>query len=227
MARLGDVIMSEPLSKLKPPDTTTQTQTDASVKHQYPVAGEGEKREWVIVDYDAKTMPGSEVFLPGLWKRMHDDGTFAMFFHEGPEMNFVQFGAFLTHSDERVQLIIGHDEEGNAKEHAGILVLRNIFISDQVKRAVGNFLFFREYWDRHDTQQLGQAVLDHWFGTMGFDVIAGVTPRTNRAAIAFIKRLGFQLIGDVPNFTLYDGKPSASATSFMTKAMWQAHKGSK
>lgn len=219
--------MTEPLSKLKPPPAldTSASQMDAPVT--YPTAAAGEKREWVIINYDAKTMPGSEIFLPGLWKRMHDDGTFAMFFHEGPEMNFVQFGAFLTHSDELVQLIVGHDAEGNAKEHAGILVLRNIFISDQVKRAVGNFLFFREYWDRHDTQQLGQAVLDHWFGTMSFDVIAGVTPRTNRAAISFIKRLGFQMIGDVPNFTVYDGKPSASATSFMTKAMWQARKGGK
>jgi RimJ/RimL family protein N-acetyltransferase len=213
--------MTEPLSHLKPPDVNA----DAPVT--YPTVDAGEKREWVIIDYNASTMPGSEVFLPGLWKRMHDDGTFGMFFHEGPDMSFVQFGAFLTRTDERVQLVIGHDSEGTAREHAGMVVLQHILYTDAVKRAVGNFLFFHEYWNRHDTMDLGRAVLDHWFGTMGFDVIAGVTPRANRAAITFIKRLGFQVVGDVPSFTLYDGKPCASATSFMTKQTWIARKGGK
>lgn len=214
--------MSEPLSKLKPPDAVGATGTDEKV---IPFQKTGKSLEWVIVDYNAVTMPGAETFLPGLWKRMHDDGTFGMFFHEGPDMNFCQFGAILASPIDKIQLVIGHDEAGTAKEHAGMLILNHILFNDVVKRAVGNFLFFHEYWNRHDTLALGQAVLDHWFGVMGFDIIAGVTPRANRAAIAFIKRIGFQIVGDVPNFTTYDGKPCASATSFMTREMWSKRKG--
>jgi len=212
-------MMAEPLSRLQPPDQNPSTEERVRPS---PVAGAGtgKKLEWVITDFDAVKMPGMEVFLPGMWKRMHDDGTFAMFFHEGPEMSFTQFGAILASPTDRVQLIIGHDADGTAVEHAGMLILNHILINDQVKRAVGNFMFFREYWHRHDSMELGRAVLDHWFGVMGFDVIAGLTPRANRAAIQFIKRLGFQIVGDVPNFTTYEGKPSASATSFMTREIW-------
>jgi hypothetical protein len=212
-------MMAEPLSRLQPPSPDgAEERVRPSPVHG--ASGTGEKLEWVIVDYDAAKMPGAEIFLPGLWKRMHDDGTFAMFFHEGPEMTFVQFGGVLTSPLDRVQLIIGHDAEGTAKEHAGLLMLNHVLVNDVVKRAVGNFMFFREYWHRHDSLEIGRAVLDHWFLNMGFDVIAGITPRANRAAIAFIKRLGFHIIGDVPEFTMYEGKRCASATSFMTREFW-------
>jgi hypothetical protein len=218
--------MNEPMSKLPPPPDAAATNATAA-----PADGKvlpfahspGKVAEWVVVDYNPAVMPGAEIFLPGLWKRMHDDGTFGMFFHEGPEMNFCQFGAIIASvMDRKVQLVIGHDAEGTAIEHAGLLMLEHILYNDTVKRAVGNFLFFHEYWHRQDSLQLGHAVLNHWFGVMDFDVIAGVTPRGNRAAIAFIKRLGFQIVGDIPGFTIYDGKPCASASSFMTREMWAA-----
>jgi len=208
-------MMTEPLSHLTPPD------------QEKPAEAHFEGLEWSIIDYDLSKMPGTEVFLPGLWKRMHDDGTFNMFFHEGKEMTFFQFGAFLSVPNERVQLVLGSDSEGTIKDHAGLVILRNIYYTDTLKRAVGNFLFFKEYWNRHDTLKMGHAVLGHWFDKMEFDVIAGVTPRANRAAIQFIKRLGFQLAGDVPDFTVYDNKPCASVTSFMTKKMWEAKNGTK
>ena len=210
--------MAEPLSRLQPPD---QAGISEERVRPIPIAGAtGEKLEWILTDFDATKMPGLEIFLPGMWKRMHDDGTFKMFFHEGPEMTFMQFGAILASPLDRVQLIIGHDSNGDAKEHAGMVILNHILINEHVKRAVGNFMFFREYWHRTDSMDLGRAVMDHWFLTMGFEVIAGLTPRTNRAAISFIKRLGFQIVGDVPGFTVYDGNLSASATSFMTREMW-------
>src|SRR5208282_6824403 len=101
--------MTEPLSRLQPPPSDNETLADERVR-PVPVAGAtGAKLEWVVVAYDPKVMPGTEIFLPGLWKRMHDDGTFGMFFHEGPDMNFVQFGAVLADtSNQVVQLVIGH-----------------------------------------------------------------------------------------------------------------------
>lgn len=212
--------MSEPLSKLKPPDTMRATEEKAVPFHKT-----GESLEWMLVDFDATKMPGMETFLPGVWERMHKDGTFEMFFHEGPNINFIQFGAIMTDPANKIQLVGGYDKDGTAKEHAGIVMLTHILVNDVVKRAVGNFLFFHEYWHRADSLSLGHAVLDHWFGKMEFDVIAGITPRANRAAITFIKRLGFQVVGDVPGFTMYEGKPCASATSFMTRQMWAAKAG--
>lgn len=216
----------EPVRRIPPPpDVATQQEEIVREEERVrppKVAGARPSRlEWVVSDLDMKVAPHMEVFMPGLWKRMHDDDTFKMFFHEGPEMSFVQFGAALTNPLERLQIVVGHDADGTAKEHAGLLILNHILVTEKVKRAVGNFLFFREYWNRHDTDDLARAVLNHWFGVLDFDVISGITPRQNRAAIQFIKRAGFQIVGDVPMFTTYDGEPSASAVSYMTRKMWQ------
>lgn len=212
----------EPLSRLKPPDQL-DTVHDVGEPTDIVAATPGEKPrlEWTVTDLDLKSAPHTEVFLPGLWKRMHDDGTFKMFFHEGPDMTFWQFVAALSLPTERVQIVVGHDTDGTAKEHAGLLLLNHLCLTGKVKRAVGNFLFFREYWNRHDTADLARAVFNHWYGVMDFDVIVGITPRQNKAAIQFIKRIGFQIVGDVPMFTSYEGEPSASAISYMTRAQWR------
>lgn len=178
--------------------------------------------EWSIFDYDPKVMPDTEVFLPGLWKRMHDDGTFEMFYHEDPKMNFTQFGASLAAPGKRVQLVIGHDVQGTAVEHAGVVMLTDILDCPQTKRAAGNFMFFKEYWNRRDSLMLGHAVIRHWFEEMKFDVIVGVTPKQNRAAVLFIHRLGFQQIGEMPAFTVYKGQRCPAVVNHMTIERWRS-----
>ena len=166
--------MTEPLSKMTPP-----TGTDAPTKGTKTRVVEIPRRphlDWRLLDYDAKLAVGGDIFLPGLWRRMHDDGTFQLFFHEGPEMNFWQFVSSLSDPNEKVQLVIGFDEEQKAVEHAGLVILNRILVNDKIKRACGNFLFFREYWHREDSLELGWVVLNNWFGVHKADTIAGTTP---------------------------------------------------
>lgn len=206
--------MSDNFLPPPPPASTSEP-----IEMPTPVAAD-QKREWSIIDYDPKVMPGTEVFLPGLWERMHRDGTFEMFYHEGPNMNFTQFGASLASADKRVQLVLGYDSEGNATEHAGLVILTDILDCPQTKRAAGNFMFFKEYWNRSDSLALGTAVIRHWFEEMKFDVIFGVTPKQNRAAIMFIHRLGFQQVGEIPAFTIYKGQRCPAVINCMTKERW-------
>jgi RimJ/RimL family protein N-acetyltransferase len=212
----------EPLSRLRPPDSIDDVtvQEERTRPPAVPGAHGHGALEWTVTSFDPLTSPHTETFLPGMWKRMHDDGTFAMFFHEAaPEMTFGQFCAALA--QQQVYLVMGHDNAKGTYEHAGFVSLTNIFLHERVKRATGNFCFFHEYWNRHDTLAMARAVLDAWFGVLDADCITGVTPRQNRAAIAFVKRIGFTVVGDIPQFTTYENEPSAAAISYMTKTMWR------
>lgn len=211
--------MTESLRTLPPPGTVAID--EGRPRHPKRPAGDGGNREWMIVDYTPQTFAGGEVFLPGMWKRMHDDETFGMFFHEGPEMNFWQFVALLSDPVRRVQLIIGHDEKGTAIEHAGFVILDNILLNEQLRRAMGNFVFFKEYWNRHDSLDIGWAVLNNWFGAYKADTITGITPEVNVPALRFVKRLGFVESGRIPNFTIAGGV-CAGVFTYMTREMWKA-----
>ena len=51
--------------------------------------------------------------------------------------------------------------------------------------------------------EVGKAMLDYWFKFPGpdgplFDVIIGMIPKFNEKAQAFIERLGFQRVGEIP-----------------------------
>lgn len=184
-------------------------------------ATSGPKREWMLVDYTPQTFAGGEVFLPGMWERMHKDGTFELFFHEGPEMNFWQFVALLSEPSRKVQLVMGHNEKGDFVEHAGMVILDQILHTDFLRRVVGNFVFFKEYWNRHDSLDIGWAVLNHWFGKLDADNITGVTPETNRPALLFVKRLGFVEAARIPDFTVFGPAACAGVFTYMTRQMWR------
>lgn len=207
--------MSDDLRIPPPPDASGVVSIDTAK------TAKGPQREWLIVDYTPQTFAGGEVFLPGLWKRMHDDNTFELFFHEGPEMNFWQFVALLSEPSRKVQLVLGHNEKGDFVEHAGFVILDQILNAPGLRRAVGNFVFFKEYWNRHDSLDLGWAVLNHWFGKLDADNITGVTPEPNRAAIMFAKRLGFVEAARIPDFTVFGPMPCAGVFTYMTRQMWR------
>ena len=217
---MGDE-MTEPLSKLTPPsDIRVDGPMTQSKGPQHTP-----RLEWVVSDLNLMTMPITEQFLPGIWKRMHDDDTFGMFFHEGPDMTFGQFLQSIASPGQIIQIVCGHDKDGNAKEHAGLLMLNHMILHDKVKRAAAHFCFFREYWNRHDSADIAFAAMQNWFDVKGFDTLVGTIPKQNRSANQFVKRCGWQVLGDVPMFTIYQGEPSAATVSYMTRSMWNKLKG--
>ena len=110
---------------------------------------------------------------------------------------------------------------GLKSRHDFITMMKNpsnlpIIIADEEKeRAVGiawlngighdyahsHFFFFREYWG--NSEKYGNEILNYWF-SLGeekplFKTLIGVIPESNRRAISFAKRLGYEFIGNVPH----------------------------
>lgn len=73
--------------------------------------------------------------------------------------------------------------------------------------------------------QAGRIMLDYSFDVLGVDFLFGTTPRSNRAALAYAKRLGLRMYEPVENFCTYLGKVDACVTSSISKEDW--HERSK
>ena len=69
--------------------------------------------------------------------------------------------------------------------------------------AWAHFGFLKSAWGE-DALEFGRMILNYWFqfpsGSGGylFDLICGHTPTDNRSAIAFIAKLGFIIVGEIP-----------------------------
>jgi RimJ/RimL family protein N-acetyltransferase len=173
----------------------------------------------------ADLLPQGEILLPGLWKRLHDEGVFEMFFHDFPELTFGQFVQVLSNPTERMDVIVEQDEAGNIIDTVGLSLLTQIVEKPEMKRGVGNFLLFRKYWDGKASLEIGDTILANWFDHLGMDVIAGVTPKMNHAALKYIHRLGFQSVGEIPDFCLYRGQRCPAVVSHMSRVEWRVKNG--
>lgn len=91
--------------------------------------------------------------------------------------------------------------------------------TDQRKAETGLF-FFREF-QHHGWTAIWSHMSTEWaFENLGIDAIFGLTPAPNRAAVRFVRSLGWNLYGPVPGYTSYDEKPCDAWLSAMTKSRW-------
>lgn len=172
-----------------------------------------------IIPYMVDNDPTGEIFLPGLWKRLHDEGIYELFFHDHADMNFGAFVKALSSPDALLFMIAKTNADGSL-EHMGIATLGQILDTKLTKRGVAGFLFFKKYWNHRDADDAGHKVLEYWFDKLGLDVIGGVTPKLNRPAIAYIHRLGFVSIGEIPHFCVLKDHESPAIVSYLTRELW-------
>ena len=71
--------------------------------------------------------------------------------------------------------------------------------------ALAHFCILPEGWGREKSTDIGNATMNYWWsmnrpdGTPIWKTIRGETPSNNRLALKFIQRIGFKIIGTIPN----------------------------
>lgn len=184
-----------------------------------PAPPEQAEVEIIVIPYTVATDPIGEVFLPGLWKRLRDEGIFDVFFHDYPDTNFAGFVKALSAPDSLI-FMVAKQWADRQIEHMGMVTLGQVLDTKLTKRGVAGFLFFKQYWNHKDADEAGHKVLEYWFDTLGLDVVGGITPKLNRPALAYIHRLGFVSIGDIPHFSTIKGHESPATVSYLTRELW-------
>lgn len=169
----------------------------------------------------ADLIPHGEKVLPMLWDRLHAEGTFEMFFHDCPNLEFGAFVAALSRPDEQVHVVCLMDsdaEDAQVIDCAGIAMVTDIRFTEKVKRGLGNFILMQRFWGAADAQRIGQVILDGWFREL--TVIAGITPSTNERALRFVEHLGFRVTGTLPQFVSYRGQVCDAVITAQTRHQW-------
>jgi hypothetical protein len=73
------------------------------------------------------------------------------------------------------------------------------------------------------TLRAAQLMIEYTFRCMDLTVLFGTTPERNKAALRFMKSLGFEYLKEpLPHYTMYNEEECGVIISWMTKARWRS-----
>jgi RimJ/RimL family protein N-acetyltransferase len=150
-----------------------------------------------------------------IYRKMVAQGIDREFLHNGSidEEEFVRFAS----EDALTSIFI--DMAGG---FAGIAWVSNVEETETMKKGLGAFAFFKEYWHPEVSKAFGDICLGHWFNVLEFDLIYGITPVQNRPARRYCQRLGFEYSAKIPGFVSYRGKTVDAMVATMTREQFNA-----
>lgn len=153
-----------------------------------------------VVPYYANRDKFTADVLGLLYDRLDADSILSELLHEKPcsREEFIKF------VDQDCLLSIFIDLE--TARYVGLAWLANIEEAATLRKAWGSFAFFREFWDPAYTKQFGLIALSQWFNVLQIDLVCGLTPRPNRLAQRYCRRIGFEYKAVLPQYTSYHGE---------------------
>ena len=171
-----------------------------------------------VIPYHPQRGALKEDALLQLYHRLHEEELYPIVFHENPEMTALEFMNFFN-MPRTLLAVLGIMEP--KPEFAGMAWLSEVTnCQDVITRATGSFVYFKKFQTPKITTALGKRVLDFWFNHLKINTLVGVTPASNRVALAYIKRLGFKQCGMVPSFTTLFGSVTDAVVTVMTQSDW-------
>lgn len=173
------------------------------------------ERRIAVIPYYKEKVSFPVGFLAGIFHKLVDQGIDKEFLHNGgmTESEFVEF------ADKVALTSIFLDMSGSC---AGFAWLTNVEETDTLKKGLGAFAFFREYWKPELTEAFGNICLGQWFNVLEYDLVYGVTPVPNRPARHYCKRIGFEYSARIPGFVSYHGKTVDAMVATMTRQQFNA-----
>jgi hypothetical protein len=146
----------------------------------------------------------TDSFIRGLYQRMAEEDLAEATFYDGTIRDAEGFLSAMKFGKNQFYVI------AYKRETVGCVWLNNF----QIRSAECHFCFFSNLSGR-ETIEVGQHIITEIVnmetvnGEPVFDVIVGITPTNNLAAIRFCRRLGFGIVGTMPH-AVYDAKVGKS-----------------
>lgn len=157
--------------------------------------------------------------LVTLYYRLKQEDLYDTVFHDNPDMDLYGFMNFF--STPSVMLSLCSLVEGEqVQDIAGMAWLVGPEQFGTRKRGLGSFVSFRDYHQPALTDQMGRMVLQYWLDYLGTDVVVGMTPAENQLAVRFIKRLGFEELFRMPEYSNFRGRICDTVVTRMTKEQY-------
>ncbi len=179
----------------------------------------------MLTAYAPKVGTYKEEALMLLYNRLKEQDLWDTVFHESPGMSLLEFMNFFSNGNCLLQILCIVDGS-TIVDIAGMSWIADITVCQNIlTRAVGSFLFFQEYQKPMYTDPFSEMILGYWFEVLKMDLVVGVTPEPNRAALIYVKRAGLKEVGRLPNYTTYKGAIVTGVVTSMTKQEYQQLSG--
>jgi RimJ/RimL family protein N-acetyltransferase len=151
-----------------------------------------------------------------LYRRLVAEQLDRMLFHNRAvtEEEFVRFA-----EDEALTSLFLDQANGR---FVGLAWLTNIEDCQTIRKGIGSFSFFRDFWNAPLTKAFGDVCLSQWFSIVGLNLVYGITPSPNRLAIRYCRRLGFNYVARIPQFVSYDGETVDADICTLTREQFEA-----
>lgn len=171
----------------------------------------------MLFPYIPKAGPLKEESLAILYNKLHEEDLWDIVFHEDPSISLLNFMNFFSDGKALLQVLtLTYDDK--VVDSVGMSWVADISVCGGVlTRAIGSFVFFKDYQKPPYTDTFGAMVLKFWFEKLGLDLVVGVTPEPNRAAALYARRMGFKEVARLPGYTTYQGAVVTGIVTSMSK----------
>ncbi len=172
---------------------------------------------------------GRLIISPGLTDKMlcqlylawEAEGTLPVIFHQkGGVPSLLDF--MLEYLDPK-QATLGcwRQNEAGTWELVGCMWVNHFFeIGAGFRRADVGMGFLREHTVGAQAVRFAQLGIEWSFDHLDVEVLGGMTPANNRAAVIFSRKLGFDVCGPIPAAVSWKGELAEGYLSTMTKQRW-------
>jgi len=174
-----------------------------------------------IVPYNAVNDTQADAMLPYLWKRMQQDDLVDYYFPGQSATGFSQFVRLFS-GDGQVALVVTDSTTGQWNDTIAGFISWTPSLMGMANVIIAGFIFFRQFWDHHTTDEAGAQAFNYWFKEAGAQVVLGVCPSELRTALRYNKRIGLKEIGRIPNAHLCKGSPCDAVLVAITRDEWSS-----
>jgi RimJ/RimL family protein N-acetyltransferase len=191
-----------------------------------PVLVRGKDKAYRVADPNGDLVvgpvtPQNDHLLGYAYLRFKEDGLLPVIYYEaesgGPTLRW-----FIDHHLQAGTTLGAFIVEPSGKHRLvglGWINYQMQFARGKHKKADVGMGFFRGTSPSH-SKLLTQMMIDWTFNEIGLDQAVGITPSPNRMAVRFLKGLGFELFGPIPNDVGWHGEMVSAYVSVMTRERW-------
>ncbi len=131
----------------------------------------------------------------------------------------ITLGAFIDRTNGAKPL---RRNSPKAVEYAGCsFVYDRQQMGNMMWKAEVGFGFFRHVATADEKVALGKIMIQALFESFNIDFLYGTTPIDNQAALEYARRVGFEIIAEIPEYLSFEGGLSTACISRLSKAVWR------
>lgn len=158
---------------------------------------------WPMVEYEGKYSVPDEI-LAAIWHQMEKEGKTKKNFFDGSINSLLSWLEFIKNRQVFPVLIVDLDK----KEIKGVAWLNTVGhdgVAEAHYFALGRYV-----------RGGAELVLGYWKTFPGLRLIVGYTPESYKTPIKLLKKLGFKVIGTIPDYfhKLYENKREGAIVSY-------------